>query len=149
MAQTTGAASMRSAVIEYSIDSSTWTGISGVANSVEPSGHARISGEAYTAEGDEAIVTVGKEEPLELTLNIVYSETTTEGYLLLKALKESATACKVRWAPKGSSTGNYRYTTYTGYFVDVPPPGGSVDDGGPILVSAMHRSPGWSAAAIS
>jgi len=149
MAQTTGAMSMRNATIEYSTNNSDWTDISGVANAVNPSGHARMSGEAYTATGDTAIVTVGKREPLELDVSIVYTEIAAEAYLSLEPVFTAATAIKVRWSPSGADTGDYRYTSDTGYIVEMLPPGGEESDGGPILVGFKHRAPGYSKATVS
>lgn len=140
---------MRSAVIEFSTDGSTWNNVSGVANSVESDGSERTTGEVYTADGDTAITGIGKLQPAEVDMNIVYSEATTEGYILLEGLHKNATACKVRWAPKGATTGNYRYTSATGHITKCPPPSGDVESGDPILVTVTHRSPGITAAAIS
>ena len=74
MPQTTGGLSAVNAQVEVSTNGSAWTDISGSSNKVEPSGGERQSGEAYTHDGDVAIITGGKREPIELTLSFVYTE---------------------------------------------------------------------------
>lgn len=149
MAQTTGGVSLRNAKIEFSTNSSDWVDVSGVTNKINPSGADRKSGEAWTADGDDAIVTVGKSEPVEVEVTVVYTETSTEGYLYMHGYRANATPLRLRWAPKGASTGNYRYTTSTGYVIACLPPGGDVESGDPILGAFTVKAPGYAAAAIS
>ncbi len=149
MAQTTGAATLRNAKIEFSTNASDWVDISGVTNKIDPSGYAVKSGEVWTADGDDPIIGVGKNEPLEVDVTVVYTENSTEGYLYMHGYKVNKTAIKLRWAPKGGTTGSYRYTTGTGYVIECLPPGGDVDSGDPILGAFKVKAPGYVAAAIS
>ena len=148
MAQTTGGMSFRNAVIEISTDGTTWTDISGVANKIKVKGPERKSGSAHTASGDKPIVTVGKLEQVEVEMDIVYSEVTTEAYNVLEGYLQNATGVKVRWAPKGTATGNFRYTTDTGYITELPPPAGDFDKADPVMVTTTHVSSGYTKAAI-
>lgn len=149
MAQTTGALSMKDVQLDYSTNNSDWTDISGVTNAVTPSGNNRITGEAYTADGEDAIVLIGKREPFEVDFGLVYSETTTEGYTVLDTIFAAGTALRLRWSPGGGDTGDYRFTTGTGYLVEFNQPGGDVQDGNPILISGKFRGTGYTRATIS
>lgn len=147
--QTTGAASMRNCVVEYSTNGTSWTDVSGVANKVTPGGYERESGEAYTGVSDDPIVTLGKNTPFELEVDVVYSEASADGYELLRTLKEAGTAIRVRWQPKGRATSNYRWTTGTGYLTAAPAPGGDLGDGKPILSTFAGRFPNVVAASAT
>lgn len=147
MAQTTGSMSMRNCKVEYSTNSSDWTDISGVANQVNPSGYDRESGEAYTGASDDPVVTLGKNKPFEPEIMVVYSESSAEGFQLLRTLKEAGTPLRLRWQPAGAGTGNYRWTTGTGYLTQAPPPGGDMGDGKPILAAIKGKFPSVTGAA--
>lgn len=149
MAQTTGAKSMRNVVLEFSTTGTTWNDISGVANAVEVDGGDRITGEVFTATGDTPIVLFGKLNPIDVAAKIVYSEVTTEAYLLLEPLYKNGTDIKVRWAPGGNVTGNYRYTTGTTNITEFGYPGGEVGDGDPILIDFSVKTGAISYAAIT
>lgn len=148
MAQTTGQASWRSAVIEFSTDGTNWVDISGVGNKLEHGGGDRMVGEEYTGAADTSILTVGKREPLQLSVDIVYSEATADQYVNLETYYLNATALKLRWAPKGSATGHFRYTSDTGYISTFTPPVGEYGSGDPILVSFELTTPSYTRAAM-
>jgi len=148
MAQTTTAKSMRNVKLEF-ITGATWNDISGVANALEVSGGDRITGEAYTAEGDRPIVLFGKLEPIDVEGKIVYSEASTEAFTLLEPLYVNGTNLKLRWAPGGNATGNYRYVTDTTNITKFTYPGGEVSEGAPILVDLGVKTGAISWAAIT
>lgn len=133
MAQTVGAKSMRNVKLEF-ITGATWVDISGVANAVNVSGGDRITGEAFTADGDRPIVLFGKLNPIDVECKIVYSEVTTEAFSVLEPLYAAGTDLKLRWTPGGNATGNYRYVTDTCNLTKFGYPGGEVQDGAPILL---------------
>lgn len=142
MAQTTGALSLRNCLVEYSTNSTAWVDVSGVANAVNPSGYERESGEAWTGGSDDPVITVGKNSPLELEVMVVYTESSVEGFEVLRALKEAATPVRVRWTPKGiGTTGNFKWTTGTGYLTAAPAPGGELGAGAPILATFGGKFP--------
>lgn len=149
MAQTTGGTSFRNVALEYSVGATLWTDISGALNAIDVSGGDRKSGEAYTAVGETPIVTFGKKEPIELTAKVVYTEVTTEAYLLALTAKNAGTEWYLRWAPKGTATGNYRYTTGVGQVTSCTEPAGDVGNGEPVLVSWKFRCAAITPAAIS
>lgn len=148
MAQTTTAKSMRNVKLEWATGA-TWNDISGVANAVEVSGGDRITGEAYTADGDRPIVLFGKLEPIDVECKIVYSENSTEAWAVLEPLYVAGTNLKLRWAPGGNATGNFRYVTDTTNITAYGYPGGEVSDGAPILVDLAVRTGQISWAAIT
>lgn len=149
MAQTTGAKTMRDVAIDWSTNSSVWNNIDGTTNSVTPSGGDRMMGEVYTADGDTAILGAGKREPIDVEINIVYSEVTTESFLKLEPIYTAGTPIRIRYAPAGGATGDYRYTSATGYISSFAYPGGEVETGDPIVCSMTVRTPALVPAAIS
>lgn len=149
MAQTVGQTSFRNAVIEYSTNGTSWVDMSGVSNKIDPSGGDRAQGEEFTGDADTAVITIGKREPIKIGIDIVYSEATTDHFVNMETYHQSGTALKIRWAPKGSATGNFRYTTDTGYITSFTPPAGEYGSGDPILVSLELTAAYYGRAAIS
>jgi hypothetical protein len=139
MAQTIGAKSMRNVKLEFTTGT-VYTDISGVANSVNVSGGDRITGEAFTAEGDRPIVLFGKLNPIDVECNIVYSEVTTEAWSVLEPLYVAGTNLRLRWAVGGNVTGNYQYVTDTTNITQFGYPGGDVSDGAPILTALSVKT---------
>lgn len=133
MAQTTSALSAKSAKVEISTNGSSWTDISGVASAVEPGTATRQSGEAYTFDGDTAIITGGKREPVELEVKIVYTEGASDGFEVVRAAFEAGTALYVRYSPKGGTTGNFMFTSDSGLVVDFNYPTIDAEEAAPIL----------------
>ncbi len=132
MAQLAAAISLRDCDVEVSTNGTTWTNISGAASSVEVSGGDRQTGDVYTFDGDTALLTYGKREPLEVTVKIVYSEGTAEPFEIVRAAYEAGTAFYVRWAPRGNVTGRARYTTAEGRVTSFTYPAGE-SNGDPVL----------------
>ncbi len=151
MAQTAGAMSFRNAVIEISTDNSAWTDISGVASRITTSGSDRQIGQINTATGDNPVVTVGKKSRLEIEAVIVYTEVTTEAYNVLEGYHNGTNAPTqfyMRWAPKGTATGNFRYTTSVGLITEMPPPGGDASSPDPMIVTFKYSCGGYTKAVI-
>lgn len=103
MAQTTAALSAVDADIEVSTNGTVWTNISGSSNSIEPGSQTRMTGTAYTFDGDLAIVTGGKREPLEIAVQILYTEEAGEAFEVIRPLFEAdgGTKMYLRYSPKG------------------------------------------------
>jgi hypothetical protein len=111
MAVTTTAMSAVDATIEVSVNGTTWTDLSGSANSVEPGEQTRMTGVAYVFEGDVGIVTSGKREPLEITVSALYTETAGETFETVRSLFEAGTRLFFRYSPQGvGATGRAVYT---------------------------------------
>lgn len=115
MAQTTDQVSMADGDVEYSTNGTAWTSISGSITSVEDTTQTRMSGETYTLDGDTALITYGKREPMELTFKAVYTEQSGEAFEVVRALFEAGTAVYFRWSPKGiGASGRFVFTTANG-----------------------------------
>lgn len=149
MTQTVGSKTMRSVAIDWSTNSSDWNTIQNTTAAVNPSGGDRMMGEAYTADGDVAIVGAGKREPIDVEVNLVYSEITTESFLKLEPLYTAGTAIRIRWSPAGAASNDYRYTTATGYISSFSYPGGEVETGDPIVTGFTVRTPSIGVAAVT
>lgn len=132
MAQGTGI-SPKDMVVEISSDGSTWTNISGDATSVEPDGGERQTGNFKTFDGDTSGLVRGKRDPLTAKISILYNEGVSSGWAMVQAAYENNTALYARWAPKGATTGNKRFTTSAGIVKTQPYAGGSADSADPIL----------------
>ena len=141
MAQTTDAMSGVNAQIEFSPDGSVWTDQSGSANRVEAGGGNRQSGEAYSFDGDGALITSGKKEPREVTVGIVYTETGGESFEQLRALYEATggSDCYIRWSPGGGNVGDLQFTTSKGIITQFPYPSPDSGESGPIIVEAVVK----------
>lgn len=139
MAQTTSARSMRNVKLEF-ITGATWNDISGVANAVNVSGGDRITGEAFTADGDRPIVLFGKLNPIDVEGKIVFSDNSIEAWSLLEPLYVAGTNLRLRWAIGGNATGNYRFVTDSCNITAFGYPGGEVQDGAPILVDLSVKT---------
>jgi hypothetical protein len=138
MGQTTGAISFKAAKVEYyATGATTWTDISGTFNKVTQSGHTRSTGKAFTADGDTAIITRGKLEPVELDVTCVYSEIANETFKAIHDLHVTAggTDIFVRLTPKGTATGDQRFTCTVGTITSCGIPVGEVGKADPVLFS--------------
>lgn len=122
MAQTTGAISARNVKIEGSANGSSWTDISGFANSISPDGGDRDTGEEYTFDGDVAILTYGKRKSLKLKIKVVYTEGASDPFETVRAAYEGNTAYYIRYSPSGQSTGTFLLTSAAGRVVTPPYP---------------------------
>ena len=153
MAQTTSQVPMACGQLEISTDSCVnWSDISGEAQSLGGTEQARMSGEAYTLDGDTALLGGGKREPMELVVAIVYTESNTEAYDLVRAAFEAA-GCGggfcLRWSPAGGSAGDDRITTGEGILVSFTYPPMDAATGGPIMVGFVVKVAGTSTAIIA
>jgi hypothetical protein len=135
MAQITDPISSVAAYVAYSVNGSSWTDISGVANQVSPDAQNRMNGVAYTFDGDTGLVTFGKREPLSVTFRLVYSEANAAWDALMD-LFETAGGGTVylRWAPDGNTASNLQYTTPATKISSGPYPAIDAGSGDPLMV---------------
>jgi hypothetical protein len=149
MAQTTAATSARNAVVEISADGSSWTDISGVAQTVSPGDGTRLTGTAHTFTGDGPIIVAGKLDTQESTLKIIYTEDGVGYNVLLGYFNSTNSTAYLRVAPNGSTTGNYRHTSAKGVVTKFPQFADLDADSGDVMaveMTVMHG--GWTKAAI-
>lgn len=142
MAQTTGAVPGVNCKVEFSVNGSAWTDISGSTSVVEAPDQSGMSGEAYTFTGETAVVTAGKTEPAEITVKIVYSETAGEAFEVVRAqFQVAGRAGYLRWSPRGGTTGQFQYTTAAGVLTALTWPGTDAGDGKPIACGFKLKVP--------
>jgi hypothetical protein len=111
MAQTTTAMSSVNAAVEISINGTTWIDLSGSSTSVAPGSQPRMTGETHTLEGDLAVITSGKREPMDIAVSSLYTETEGETFEVLRPLHQNGTRVYFRYSPLGSgATGRAVYT---------------------------------------
>ena len=148
MAQTTGATSSRAAVVEFGTNGSSWTDGSGFANKVEIDGGERQTGTAPTFDGDTMILTAGKRETLTVKVSIVYTEGGSELFEAARTAWQAGTAFYFRWTVKAATTGNFRYTTSSGFIKNAILPSVDTTSGDPVAIEIELETPEVTKAAI-
>lgn len=101
MAQTIDPISTVDADIEVSLLGTVWVNISGSANEVQLPEQKRMTGVSYTFDGDLAIVTQGKREPTEATINALYTEVSGETFETVRPWFQAGNKIFFRYSPKG------------------------------------------------
>jgi hypothetical protein len=140
MAQTTGAMSGSAATISYqSGGTGTYTDISGSSQSVDVVTLTKMTGEAYTFDGSYAFLTVGKNEPVEVVVNVLYTDATTEAYQVMLTAFENGTLISLKWIPNGATAGADTYTTSVGQITSIDLPAIDASSAGPIMASFTLR----------
>lgn len=142
MTQTTGQISFVNAKIEISTNGSSWTDISGHTSSIDVPAQARASGEAYTFDGDTALITGGKREPVEITVRIIYTEADTDAFEVVEAEFETddGDPLYLRWTPKGSGANTSQYATGACEIVSFQYPGGDASSADPIMTEFVLKA---------
>ena len=148
MTQTTGGMSPTEMYVGVSTDGSSWTDVSGYANSVEISGGERQTGSAHTFDGDTAIIKAGKRDPLTITVRGVYTETATQFYDKVVDAYTAGTSFYVRWSPGGGDSGDLGFTSSSGFIKNNPYPAGSTDDAAPVMTELVLECASVTEAAI-
>jgi|SRR5581483_11778806 len=133
MAQTTGGMAGAAAQIEMSTNGSSWTDISGFANSVEPDGGDRDIGSVFTFDGDTPILTSGKRKEMTIKANIVYTEGGSEAFETYRQAYENNTRFYLRWTPAGNTSGKFQFISSAGFAKSAPYPGVKADDADALL----------------
>lgn len=142
MAQSTGGTAGVNAKVEFSVNGSSWTDISGSSSSVDPGEQPGMSGEAYTFSGDNAVVTAGKNEPIEIDVKILYTETAGEAFEVVRAqFQTTGRAAYLRWSPKGGTTGQFLFTSAAGVLTGISWPPSDAGDGKPIMAGFKIKVP--------
>ena len=142
MAQTTGGITGAAATVSIYV-SAAYVDISGSSQSIDVTTATVVTGEAYTFDGNFALTTVGKYEPVEVKVNIIYTETAAEAFQSVRALFEARTATQLKWLPAGAASGADQYETRTiGYITAMDYPPIDASSAGPLMVSFTVRAPG-------
>lgn len=113
MAQTTSAFASANFKAEVSLDGSSWTDISGVANDVEVNGGDQQTGKQFTASGKYPVVVYsGKNDMTQVKFSGLYTETAGEGWAIVYARFIGAVpTIFFRYSPQGGATATKRYVT--------------------------------------
>jgi len=152
MTQTTDQVSSGCGMVEISTDNASWTDISGVANTVTDNEQNKIHGEAYTLEGDGALIGAGKKEPLEVNVQIVYTENDAEGYEILREHWDQE-GCDnpiwLRFSPQGGDAGDELLTSGEGRMISFTFPQLDAADGNPIMSGCKIKVPGFTTTIIA
>jgi hypothetical protein len=101
MSQTTDFLSLTDGDLEIGTDGTTYTNFSGSSNSVDAPSQARMTGDDYTLDGDTAIITSGKREPMDIAVNVIYTENVSEIWDVIRGYFQAGTRIYLRWSPKG------------------------------------------------
>ncbi len=149
MAQTTSQITFRDCEISISTNGSTWTDVSGFANSIGIGGGERNIGEFFTAEGDTPLIGAGKRSALEVTSRIVYTEGAAEPYEVIRQAYEAGTVLYVRFSPKGGDATEFMFTSDAGYVRNPVYPQGEVQSGEPIAFEFTIVTPKITKSVIS
>jgi len=142
MAQITGAISARDFKIETSVDGAAWTDRSGSITTIDPGERERASGNKKTFDGDTPIVTTGKLEVMEIKVEFVYTEGASDLYVDADNAQVNNTAYYLRWHPKHGESGEFKYTTASGFVTKLSPPPGDSESGDPVMCSFILVTPG-------
>jgi hypothetical protein len=142
MPQTITAMNTVNALIEVSANGTIWTNISGSTNGIASPTQTADTGNAATLEGDYKIVTVGKYNPVELSVTILYTETANEAFAFLYAQNEiQGHPLYLRYTP-GGYNGEDRFFTASasgvkaaGRISELMLPGADAGEAGPALLT--------------
>lgn len=152
MAQTTGGITQACGQVEISSDGVTYIDISGVTQSFTPGAQTVISAEAYTLDGDTAIVRGGKREPMESEFVIVYTEVDAEGYEQARAIFESSNCGNdawVRYSPQGGDANEEQLTSGQGTIISFTYPPLDASGGGPIVCGFTIKHNGFTTTIVA
>ena len=146
MAQTTGTITGSAAAVYLKVGAGSLTDYSGQPQSVDAVTATVTTSDAYTFDGSNAIILVGKEEPVEVTINFLYTEVALELWEVAEAAFQAKTTVQVKWEPKGG-TGKEIITDAGGYITSIVYPAVDASTAGPVVASITVRAPGISYAA--
>ncbi len=110
------------------LDDATWAVIDSWSTEVAVSGEDVPTTEAFPFAG-ASIVFAGVKSPVTLTVTVIYTEGSTDPFQIIRDRFEAVdgAAFEVRFVPKGSASGNFRFTTSGGKLTAAPPPVGAGD----------------------
>jgi hypothetical protein len=99
--------------VEISTDTTTWTAVSNATVKIDDIELSRPSGEAFVGgSSDYATITVGKREPLEITLTFLYNEDTNSAMnTIFGQFQSTSPRLGVRWSPRGLVSQARAYAT--------------------------------------
>lgn len=144
MAQTTAAINGVASTVSVKVASGSYVDISGSTQSVDAATATVMNSDTYTFDGSNAIILLGKFEPVDVTVNVLYTEVaSTEAFMIVSAAFAAKSAVQVKWLPKGSASGaNTIETNATGYITSIDYPAVDASSADAIMASFTVRCPG-------
>jgi hypothetical protein len=138
MAQTTESVWGGAAKVEIGTSTTSFTDISGHANLVDSPLVERRQGEAYTFDGEDPIVKVGKKQSIQIPVQIIYTEGASDAFEKVRAQYEAAGggAMYLRWCPEGATvSGQFNFLTDQGFIQAFQYPPVNAEEDGPMMLS--------------
>lgn len=144
MAQTTAAINGAAATISIKVAAGSYVDISGSSQSIDAATATIQNSDTMTLDGDYGIILTGKFEPLDVKVNILYTEvTSTEAFMLAHGAFTAKSAVQIKWVPKGSASGaNTIETKATGYITALDYPAVTAENADALLCTFTVRCPG-------
>jgi hypothetical protein len=144
MPQTTAAINGVASTVSIKIAAGSYVDISGATQSVDAATATIANSDNYTLDGAAAFILLGKVEPVDVTVNILYTEVlTTEPWMLVSAAFAAKSAIQVKWLPRGTgATNNTIETNATGYITSIDYPAIDATSADAIMCSFTVRCPG-------
>lgn len=145
MPQTTAAINGVASTIGIKIaGAASYVDISGSTQSVDAATATVANSDTYTLDGANAFILLGKMEPVDVTVNILYTETlTTEAFMLVSAAFAAKSTVQIQWKPRGAGSGaNTIETANTGYITSLDYPAIDATSADAIMASFTVRCPG-------
>lgn len=141
MPQTTGAITGSAAAVSIKVAAGAYVDHSGQAQSVDAVTASRVNDSTYTFDGANAIILLGKEEPVEVTVNFLYTELALEAWEITYAAFIAGSLVQIKWEPKGT-TGKQCETLAGGYITSIDFPAVDASSAGPVTASITVMAPG-------
>jgi len=143
MAQTTAAINGVASTVSIKVGAGSYVDMSGATQSVDAATATVMNSDTYTLDGSGAIILLGKYEPIDVTVNILYTETiTVEPFMVAQGAFAAKTAVQVKWVPRGSGSGaNTIETAATGYITSIDYPAVDASSADALMVSFVVRCP--------
>jgi hypothetical protein len=144
MAQTTAAINGVVSTVSIKVASGSYVDISGSTQSVDVATATVANSDNYTLDGSAAFILLGKFEPVDVTINVMYTEVTvSEAYMLVSAAFAAKSTVQIKWLPKGTGSGNNTIeTNATGYITSIDYPAIDSTSADAIMASFTVRCPG-------
>lgn len=144
MAQTTAAVNGVASQVFIKVAAGSYVDMSGATQSVDAATATVMNSDTYTFDGDNALILLGKYEPVDVTVNILYTEVlTTEPFMVAQAAFAAKDAVRIKWLPKGAAVGaNTIETAATGFITSIDFPAIDASSADAVMVSFTVRCPG-------
>lgn len=145
MPQTTAAINGIASTLSIKVGSGgTYVDISGSTQSIDAATATVASSDVNTLGSARALILLGVFEPVDVTVNILYTEvTSTEAYMLVSAAFAAKTQVSLKWLPKGTGASNNTIETMdVGYITSLDYPAIDSTSADPIMASFTVRCPG-------